>query len=78
VKALAALMEQVKAKFPQQLEATLLAEADTPYEHIVQVMDAVRSSVHAQGARLVRTELFPRIAVGDAPVRSASAEKAAP
>jgi biopolymer transport protein ExbD len=78
VKALTALMEQVKAKFPQQQEATLLAESDTPYEHIVQAMDAVRSSVHARGARLVRTELFPHIAVGDAPLRSANVAKAAP
>ena len=73
VKKLSALLVQVKAKFPQQQDASVLAEPDTPYDEIVQVMDAVRAQVTAQGAKIVRAELFPRIAIGDAPLRTAKA-----
>jgi biopolymer transport protein ExbD len=70
-KALQALMVQVKGKFPDKREANLLAEPDTPYDDLVQIMDAVRGTVTAQGAKLVRAELFPNISIGDAPVRGA-------
>jgi biopolymer transport protein ExbD len=69
VKALGSLMVQVKGKFPDKTESSVLAEPDTSYDDLVQVMDAVRSSVTAQGAQLLRAELFPNISIGDAPVR---------
>lgn len=68
VKALQSLMVQIKGRFPDTREATLLAEPDTSYDQLVQVMDAVRGTVTAQGAQLVRAELFPNISVGDAPL----------
>jgi biopolymer transport protein ExbD len=71
VGALAALMVQLKARFPDKVDATLLAEPDTPYDHLVQVMDAVRGTVTAQGPRLVHADLFPNISIGDAPLRGA-------
>jgi hypothetical protein len=40
---------------------------DVDYDTIVQVMDAVRVRQSSDGARVVRTELFPQIALGDAP-----------
>lgn len=73
VQALQQLMVMVKGKFPTQREATLLAEPDTSYDQLVQVMDAVRGTVTPQGKQLVRAELFPNISVGDAPVRGAAA-----
>ncbi len=76
LKALQALMVQFKGKFPDKREASLLAEPDTPYDNLVQVMDAVRGTVTAQGAKLVRAELFPNLSIGDAPVRGAAAKKA--
>jgi biopolymer transport protein ExbD len=76
-KALGAAMLQIKARFPQAQEAALLSEEQTPYNDVVQTMEAVRSSVSAQGAKVVRSELFPRISLGDAPVRAALAAKAA-
>jgi biopolymer transport protein ExbD len=69
LKQLAALMVEVKTKFPEKAEASVLAEPETPYDDLVQVMDAVRASVTAQGTRLVRADLFPHISIGDAPVR---------
>ncbi len=83
VKALGALMVQLKTKFPDKSEASVLPEPDTSYDDMVQVMDAVRSTVSAQGTKLVRAELFPNISIGDAPVRgvanpAAAAPSAAP
>jgi len=66
--ALNLLITQIKLKFPEQRDASVLAEPDTPYDKLVQVMDAVRSTHHKQGNQIVRNELFPDIAIGDAPV----------
>ena len=67
---LAALMLNIKKRFPDKTEASVLAEPDTPYDDLVQVMDAMRSTVTAQGTKLVRAELFPAISIGDAPQRA--------
>ena len=64
------LIQQVKGKFPDQLDASVLAEPDTSYDRLVHVMDAVRAHSVAQGVNLVTTELFPNISIGDAPVRA--------
>jgi len=69
VKALGALMMQIKQRFPDTKTATILSEPDTSYEALVHVMDAVRSGRSANGGtKLVRVELFPDVSVGDAPV----------
>jgi biopolymer transport protein ExbD len=62
------VIEQLKARFPEQTDATVLAQPDTPYDTLVQVMDAVRAGHLTQGGALVRGELFPNISIGDAPV----------
>lgn len=68
--ALSALMKQIKSRFPDKLDATLLSEPDTAYDTLVQVMDAVRSAREITGKRV---ELFPEISVGDAPRAGAQA-----
>lgn len=45
----------------------LLVAEDVDYDTIVQVMDAVRVRQSNQDGRVVRRELFPQIALGDAP-----------
>ncbi|HEV7912942.1 MAG TPA: biopolymer transporter ExbD [Albitalea sp.] len=65
--ALSALMVQLKTRFPDKLDATVLAEPNTPYDTLVHVMDATRGTLTTQGPRLVRGELFPNISIGDAP-----------
>jgi biopolymer transport protein ExbD len=72
VAALSSLIQQVKAKFPDKTNATILAQPDTPYDVLVQVMDAVREYTTAAGPKVTHHELFPDISVGDAPVRTAS------
>lgn len=67
VKALSRLVQQLKTRFPDKLDATVLAEPNTPYDTLVQVMDAVRAGHMAQGDKVVRSELFPNISIGDAP-----------
>ena len=68
VKALTTLMTQLKQRFPDKIDATLLAEPNTPYDTLIQVMDATRESQTVQGKRTTRAELFPNISIGDAPV----------
>ena len=71
--ALSALMQMVKGKFPETTAATVLAQPDTPYDLLVQVMDAVREvkAPSAKGKHVASapaTVLFPDISIGDAPV----------
>jgi len=73
VRALQTLMQQIKTKFPDKADATVLAEPNTPYDTLVRVMDVVRAGHLAQGDKLVKAELFPNISIGDAPlVRTAA------
>ena len=62
---LSSLMQQLKARYPDKLAATILAEPDTSYDTLVHTMDAVRVARSSQVGRSV--ELFPEISVGDAP-----------
>jgi len=64
-------LAQVKADQPEETRATLLLEPEIEYDVLVQVMDAVRlhEVVNAETGLLERAELFPDIAIGDAPRR---------
>jgi biopolymer transport protein ExbD len=73
LKQLSGVLAQVKSRWPQAREATVLSEPDTPYDHVVQVMEQLRSTVTVHEGKPMRAELFPLIAVGDAPVRGATA-----
>jgi biopolymer transport protein ExbD len=64
---LSAYLEGVKQRFPDKQSATLLVAEDVDYDTIVQVMDAVRVRQSTDGGKVVRRELFPQIALGDAP-----------
>jgi len=66
--ALSTLIQQIKAKFPDKVDASVLAEPNTSYDALVQVMDSVRVVVTPKGATTLQTELFPNISIGDAPV----------
>ena len=59
VKALSTLMTQIKTRFPDKTDATLLAEPNTSYDTLVQVMDATRELQTVQGNKSTRAELFP-------------------
>ena len=60
-------LESLKGRFPDQQNATLLVAEDVDYDTIVQVMDAGRVRQSTVGGLVVSRELFPLIALGDAP-----------
>ena len=64
---LSELLQQIKAKFPDKLDAFILSEAETHYETVILVMDTVRQFDYVQAGSLIPTELFPVISIGDAP-----------
>src|SRR5210317_954524 len=68
---------QLKARYPSKTDASILLESEISYDTVVQIMDAVRVSVEIEdddGAqKLVRSDLFPDISIGDAPVAAGGA-----
>jgi hypothetical protein len=73
--AFTSLLLQVKARFPDATDGSVLAGPATSYDELVQVMDHLRSAVRPSpegGANTVRAVLFPNISIGDAPVRKGS------
>jgi biopolymer transport protein ExbD len=71
---LSKVLWQVKEQFPDKTSATILSLPDTPYDTLVQTMDAVRAMSVASAGSVTRHELFPEISIGDAPERTAAAE----
>lgn len=68
---LSAYLRRIKAKYPDTAAASILLEPDIAYETLVLMMDTVRSYNATQDDdAIVRAELFPEIAIGDAPVVS--------
>jgi biopolymer transport protein ExbD len=63
---LGAYLTQVKVRFPDKVDATLLVEPQVSYEAVVQVMDSIRSVPAVLDGKQVRAELFPEISIGDA------------
>jgi len=76
--ALTEYLKRVKAKFPDKTDASILLEADTPYDTLVQVMDRLRVFEVGQGVNTVQAELFPDISIGDAPSTTEAPVAAAP
>lgn len=61
-------LKRIKAKYPEKTDVTLLLEPEISYDIVVQMMDATRVYEAVQGTEVVRAELFPEIAIGDAPI----------
>ena len=64
---LSALLQQLKARAPDTVAATLLLEPELTYEQLIRVMDTVRVVPVQQDERIVYAELFPDVSIGDAP-----------
>jgi biopolymer transport protein ExbD len=63
---LSEFIRRIKAQFPQMTDATVLPSPATSYDTLVQVMDAVRV-YELPVAPFSKAELFPDIAIADAP-----------
>ncbi len=59
----------LKRQYPDHDEASVLLEPNIAYDHLIQVMDAVRSAeISMDGqAEMTRVALFTDISIGDAP-----------
>ncbi|RLA09298.1 MAG: biopolymer transporter ExbD [Gammaproteobacteria bacterium] len=59
-------LKQIKARFPDKTALTILAQQNTQYDELIQVMDASRSYQTLYQGEQVYAELFPNISIGDA------------
>jgi biopolymer transport protein ExbD len=66
---LATLASELKTRYPQSLEVTVLLEPQIPYDVLVQVLDVLRVKFQRQGDVVEPTELFPLIALGPVPAK---------
>ena len=68
--ALAVKLLELKERYPSKTDASILLEQDIAYDTLVQVMDTVRlaQEVNADEGQVDRSDLFPDISIGDAPV----------
>jgi biopolymer transport protein ExbD len=66
---LSELVMSLKRDYPNTDDASVLLEPDIEYDHLIQVMDVVRSVERpgAEGEEPIRVALFTDIAIGDAP-----------
>ncbi len=61
-------LSQLKDRYPQKTDASILLEPDIEYDTLVQVMDRVRVEEQIEEDSIVRNDLFPDISIGDAPL----------
>ena len=68
--ALAEKLLELKERYPTKTDASILLEQDIAYDTLVQVMDTVRvaQEVNEEDGVIDRSDLFPDISIGDAPV----------
>ena len=66
---LSKMLMRLKEKYPEKQDATVLMEPDIKYDNLIEIMDTVREAeVRSEGsAEIKRTDLFPKISIGDAP-----------
>jgi len=71
--ALSTKLSELKKRYPKKTDASILLEQDIPYDTLVQVMDTVRVAEEIEEDSVVRSDLFPDISIGDAPVSDGGA-----
>lgn len=64
---LSQVMRELKARLPDKRNVTIMPSMTTSYQQLVTVMDSVRSYKTVVAGSLVNAELFPEIAIADAP-----------
>ena len=69
IETLSRLLVRLKEQYPGKQDATVLTEPAIEYDHLIQVMDAVRVADVGPGAgrEARKIVLFPDISIGDAP-----------
>ena len=67
--ALETKLVELKERYPEKTDASILLEQDIQYDTLVQVMDMVRVVEIVEDDSVVREDLFPDISIGDAPIQ---------
>ena len=62
-------LSEIKRRYPDKTDASILLEPDIDYDTLVQVMDRVRVEEVVQDDSIDRNDLFPDISIGDAPIK---------
>jgi len=62
------VLVEIKTRFPDEKNISLLLEPGINYKTLIRVMDHVRSADIVQFTSVETVELFPNISIGDAPV----------
>jgi biopolymer transport protein ExbD len=57
----------IKGQYPEKTDASVLLEPDIQYDHLIQIMDTVRSVETQEDGQTARADLFTAISIGDAP-----------
>jgi len=60
-------LKMIKSRFPDKTNITILSEADTPYNDMIQVMDSSRSYATLNEEDRVFQERFPALSMGVPP-----------
>jgi biopolymer transport protein ExbD len=71
--ALSVKLSQLKKRYPAKTDAAILLEQDIAYDTLVQIMDRVRVAEEIEEQSIVRSDLFPDISIGDAPMSAGGA-----
>lgn len=61
------VLKQIKTRFPEKTNITILSQQNSNYEDLIKTMDSVRVFNAVENGELVQVELFPNISIGDAP-----------
>lgn len=69
------VLVEIKTRFPDEQNITLLLERNINYKTLIQVMDRVRAADVVQFTNLETIELFPNISIGDAPAISSASDE---
>lgn len=70
------VLVEIKSRFPEEQNITLLIDQQVTYRTIIQVMDRVSSAEIVNITELELVELFPNISIGDAADVDETAETA--
>ena len=71
--ALSEKLSEIKKRYPEKTDVAILLELDIAYDTLVQVMDRVRITQIIEDGAIVRSDLFPDISIGDAPINGGGA-----
>jgi len=61
------VLKEIKIRYPEKTNITILSQQNSKYDTLVNTMDAVRVFNAVEDGEIVQVELFPDISIGDAP-----------